>query len=93
MHIELIGKKQHYSLDFEGKFNVISGLSGSKKTAFVKLLNKYKQGVHSITLNATVNSMRLGKDQIEVFSNERSIVGDIEAYFQSFDHHLVIIDE
>ena len=44
MHIELIGKKQHYSLDFEGKFNVISGLSGSKKTAFVKLLNKYKQG-------------------------------------------------
>ena len=26
-------------------------------------------------------------------SNERSIVGDIEAYFQSFDHHLVIIDE
>ena len=36
MHIELIGKKQHYSLDFEGKFNVISGLSGSKKTAFVK---------------------------------------------------------
>ena len=93
MHIELIGKKQHYSLDFEGKFNVITGLSGSKKTAFVKLLNKYKQGVHSITLNATVNFMCLGKDQIEVFSNERSIVGDIEAYFQSFDHHLVIIDE
>lgn len=53
MDIKASTKKLKYSISLEGKFNIITGLSGSKKTAFVKMLNKFLLGVKSVNVNVT----------------------------------------
>lgn len=93
MDIKASTKKLKYSISLEGKFNIITGLSGSKKTAFVKMLNKFLLGVKSVNVNVTKDIYKLKKEQIHVLTNETIIEGDYRKLFASCSDELFIIDE
>lgn len=48
MIIDLKNRKEKFNLKMSGKYNIITGNSGTKKTHFLKTLVKYKRNVSSV---------------------------------------------
>lgn len=62
MIIELKNRKEKFNFKMSGKYNIITGNSGTKKTYFLKTLAKYKRNVSSVfVLSLTILVIRLIK--------------------------------
>ena len=93
MMISLIDRSLHYELEFSGKFNLITGMSGSKKTALLRSLLKYKRGIKSVTCNINLNGVKLNKNEVFLFSNVSDSISSYEYTMMSHSGCLFIIDE
>lgn len=93
MHVKVVTNKVDYELDFSGKINVITGNSGSRKTAFLKAINKYKSGVKNVKVKVQQDGMVMPKEKMVLLMNDTVIAGDYHHLFQSMSEGLFIIDE
>lgn len=71
--ITLTDGRTKFSLNFSGKFNFITGLSGTRKTMILKLMQKFRQGIAGIKAKIRVNGVPLGRTDIFLFSNDLPI--------------------
>lgn len=72
INIDITDGKTSFHLTFSGKFNFITGLSGTRKTLILKFLQKYSHGIKSIRAKASIDQVALKKNDIFLFSNELS---------------------
>lgn len=82
----------HLLENFSGKINVITGNSGSRKTAFLKAIDKYKSGVKNVKVKVQQDGT-IPKEKIVLLMNDTVIAGDYHHLFQSMSEGLFIIDE
>lgn len=93
MYVKVVTNKVNYELNFSGKINVITGNSGSRKTAFLKAVNKYKSGVKNVKVKVQQDDIIIPKEKIVLLMNDTVIAGDYHHLFQSMSEGLFIIDE
>lgn len=93
MYVKIVTNKVNYELNFSGKINVITGNSGSRKTAFLKVINKYKSGVKNVKVKVQQDGGTIPKEKIVLLMIDTVIAGVYHHLFQSMSEGLFIIDE
>lgn len=94
MILEVKSSKTRFSLEFYGKFNFLTGMSGSHKSHLVNSLRRAKSGVSSVgckCINDDDNRVSLNK--IILFDNNTVIAGNYHDLFAQYKGGLIIIDE
>lgn len=91
--IDITDGNTAFHLEFSGKFNFITGLSGTRKTLILKFLQKYSHGIKSIRAKASIGSAQLHRNEIFLFSNELSTDEVILQTLLQRTGKLYVIDE
>lgn len=91
--IDITDGKTSFHLTFSGKFNFITGLSGTRKTLILKFLQKFSHGIKSIRAKASIDHVLLKKNDIFLFSNELSTDEIILQTLLQRSGKLYVIDE
>ncbi len=91
--IDISDGKTSFRLAFSGKFNFITGLSGTRKTLILKFLQKYSHGIKSIHAKIMLDGAQLTKQDIFLFSNELSTDEIILQTLTQRTGKLYVIDE
>ena len=91
--IDIIDGNTPFHLEFSGKFNFITGLSGTRKTLILKFLQKYSHGIKSIRAKASAGPVQLNRNDIFLFSNELSTDEVILQTLLQRTGKLYVIDE
>ncbi len=94
MIIELKNRKEKFNFKMSGKYNIITGNSGTKKTYFLKTLAKYKRNVSSVFCTIVDDfGNKIDKDKIFILENESTLSVDYHLIFNSVQGAVFIIDE
>lgn len=94
MIIEVKSPKHRFHLEFFGKFNMITGKSGSHKTHFLNEVHRAKLNVSSVHCKCVDDDGKSVKlDRVFLFTNETVITGDYHDIFVKNSNCIIIIDE
>ena len=94
MILELKNNKIRFSLEFYGKFNILTGKSGSHKTHLVNSIKRAKKKVSSVKCRCLNDDEKdVSLEKILFFDNETLIAGDYHDIFNQYQGGLIIIDE
>jgi hypothetical protein len=94
MIIQIKGRKVAFSLEMYGKYNIITGNSGTRKTDFLNSLDKFKKGLRGFFVYIETDSgLQLTKEDLILLKNETVICGDYHEIFIHNQDKLIVIDE
>lgn len=94
MIIDLKNRKEKFNLKMSGKYNIITGNSGTKKTHFLKTLVRYKRNVSSVFCTIIDDfGNKIDKDKIFILENESTLSVNYHLIFSSVQGAVFIIDE
>ena len=92
MHVSITTNQIKFDLTFSGKFNILLGPSGSKKTLLLTSLMKWKRGIRKVHGKIEDTENEIPKNKIHVFTNDTIIEGDYHNVFNSVGD-IYFIDE
>lgn len=94
MKIRLKTNKNLFRFYTEGKINIITGNSATRKSEFVNACMKFKKKVSTVHLSVQDDlNIEIPSEKIIVLGNTTLLAGDITSYFHSIKGGLFIIDE
>lgn len=92
--IEIRNRTHEFELNFSGKFNFLTGNSGSYKTYFIRLCEKKLLGIRGVTGTFKIDNVTLHPEQISVYTNKTVMEENFyRTALESRQNSLFIVDE